>query len=189
MAEKLVQPRGGAPLASKNRRTANGTARPVDFGRIERRRKAVANSRNSTNKHAYFAGVAEARYVLRKVFRIAEEQAKLFGIDPLAHQALIQILGNPEMGLKVNQLAERLDIAPAFASSLVKSLAKEGFVTRTRSEQDQRVTLVDVTEKGAEMLVAIDREVEFHVNYFAAQLSSEDRENALSTLMFYIGLA
>ncbi len=188
MAEKIVEPRGGVKLAAENRATAHATARPVDFGRIDRRRKAVEKSRSSTNKHAYFSGVAEARYVLRKVFRIAEEQAKIFGIDPLAHQALIQILGNPERELKVNQLAERLDIAPAFASSLVKSLANDGLVTRTRGAQDQRVTFVGATEKGAELLVAIDREVEFHVNYFVAQLSAEDRESALSTLMFYIGL-
>ncbi|MCZ6894198.1 MAG: helix-turn-helix domain-containing protein [Gammaproteobacteria bacterium] len=184
MAEKSLKPRGGVKLISENRKTAHA----VDFRRVDRQRKAVENSRTSTDKHAYFAGVAEARYVLRKVFRIAEEQAKAFGIDPLAHQALIQLLGSPKKRLQVNQLAERLDISPAFASSLVKTLANDGLVTRTRNEQDQRVTVVGVTVKGAETLVAIDREVEFHVHYFAAQLGVEVRESALSTLMFYVGL-
>ena len=71
------------------------------------------------DRHDYFAEVAEARYVLRRVFRIAEEQARDAGLDPLAHQALIQIYGSPDRRLRVAQLADRLDITPAFASSLL----------------------------------------------------------------------
>ena len=55
--------------------------------------------------HDYFVDVAEARYVLRRVFRIAEEQAKAAGLEPLTHQALIQIYGSPERRLRVNGLA------------------------------------------------------------------------------------
>ena len=90
--------------------TKNATVKTVDAGR------------DPAARHDYFAEVAEARYVLRRVFRISEEQARAAGLDPLAHQALIQIYGSPERRLRVNQLAERLDITPAFASSLLKSL-------------------------------------------------------------------
>ena len=33
----------------------------------------------------------------------------------------------------------------------------------------------------------IDENVKFHVDYFAGQLSVEERESALSILMFYVG--
>ena len=138
--------------------------------------------------HDYFVDVAEARYILRRVFRIAEDQAKAAGLEPLTHQALIQIYGSPERRLRVNELAERLDIKPAFASALLTRLEADGLIYRQRDTADHRVTWVQVTEKAVEKLVEIDSAVDFHVRYFAAQLDRESRERALSTLKFYVGL-
>ena len=56
---------------------------PLDLDRLRRKGSAARKARGTEDKHAYFVGVAEARYVLRKVFRIVEEQAKKFGLDPL----------------------------------------------------------------------------------------------------------
>ncbi|CAN0429970.1 unnamed protein product, partial [Discosporangium mesarthrocarpum] len=139
-------------------------------------------------RHDYFAEVAEARYILRRVFRIAEEQARHAGFDPLAHQALIQIYGSPDRRLRVNQLAERLDITPAFTSSLLKSLDTDGMIARRRDEADHRVTWVSLTGAAIEKLVAIDAAVGFHVDYFARQIPARDRKRALATLKFYVGL-
>lgn len=161
----------------------------VDAGRLERRRKEVARLRGEADRHAYFEGVAQARYVLRKVFRIIEEHAKLAGIDPLAHQALIQIYGSPTMRLRVKDVAERLDVAPALASTLLKSLVQLGYVNRVRSHSDQRTTLVEVTAEGRRLLNRIDQEVKAHVDYFTHQLSAQARETALSIMMFYIGVS
>lgn len=138
--------------------------------------------------HAYFGNVAEARYVLRRAFRIAEEQARARGLDPLAHQALIQIYGSADRQLRVSQIAERLDISPAFASTLISGLEADGHVTRARDADDQRVAWVSVTAPAIELLVAIDAAVEFHVSYFAAQIPEAQRARALSTLKFYVGL-
>jgi DNA-binding MarR family transcriptional regulator len=161
----------------------------VAAGRIEKRRKEAVRLRALVDRHHYFEGVAEARYVLRKVFRIIEEQAKLAGLDPLAHQALIQIYGSPSMQLRVKDVAERLDIVAALASSIVKSLEGMGYVARLRSEHDQRTTLVAVTPQGRKLLHCIDEQVHMHVDYFTRQLSQEARETALSIMMFYIGVS
>ena len=161
----------------------------IDFRRVLQKRDAVERARKSVNDHDYFVGVAEARFVLRRAFRIVEEQAKLAGIDPLAHQCLIQIFGSRGMELPINQIAERLDIAPAFASSLVKSLVTAGFASRRGDKIDQRVTLISVTDAGRRLLNKIDEQVHFHVDYFTQQLSLSQKENALSILLFYVGLS
>ncbi len=161
----------------------------VDAGKLEKKRKEAVRLRALIDRRPYFAGVAEARYVLRKVFRIIEERAKLAGIDPLLHQALIQIYGSPSMQLRVKDVAERLDIVPALASSVVKSLERMGCVTRLRSKRDQRETLVAATAKGRKLLHNIDEQVQAHVDYFTRQLSQEAREAALSIMMFYIGVS
>ncbi|MFB9127543.1 MarR family transcriptional regulator [Paraburkholderia dipogonis] len=160
---------------------------PLDMARIRRKGNAALKARATEDKHEYFIGVAEARYVLRKVFRIVEDQAKKFGLDPLAHQALIQIYGSPSMELQVNQIASRLDITAAFSSSLVTLLVEKDLVIRRRGDQDQRVTYVAMTPHGREVMDAIDENVKFHVDYFVSQLSAEERESALSILMFYVG--
>ncbi len=161
----------------------------VDAGKLEKKRKEAVRLRALIERHPYFAGVAEARYVLRKVFRMIEEQAKLAGVDPLAHQALIQIYGSSSMQLRVKDVAERLDIVPALASSVVKSLESMGCVARLRSKRDQRETLVTATAKGRKLLHHIDEKVQVHVDYFTRQLSQEAREAALSIMMFYIGVS
>jgi len=163
------------------------TPQALDVERLRRRGLAARKARETDDKHAYFMGVAEARYVLRKVFRIVEDEAKKFGIDPLAHQALIQIYGSPDMELQVNQIASRLDITPAFASSLVRMLAEKEMVARRRDDRDQRVTFVAITDSGRTTMDSIDENVKFHVDYFAGQLSLAERESALSILMFYVG--
>jgi len=161
----------------------------IDAGRLERKRKQAVRLRAVVDRHQYFAGVAEARYVLRKVFRIIEEHAKLAGLDPLEHQAMIQIYGSALMRLRIKDVAERLDVAPALASNVLKSLQKRDLIARIRSESDQRVTVVAVTPKGKALLHHIDEQVQVHVDYFTHRLSAQDRETALSIMMFYIGVS
>jgi DNA-binding MarR family transcriptional regulator len=134
----------------------------------------------------YFHGVAEARYVIRKVFRIVDDQAKQAGLEPLEHQALIQIFGAPKP-LRVIEIAERLDIPPAFASRLAIGLEEKGLVTRSRSDQDKRSTHVEATDAARDVLAGIDQVVGMHVDYFQRQLSEAERASALGIFAFYVG--
>src|SRR4030095_7730361 len=126
--------------------------RVLDAVGLERRREKAAKARVTADRRPYFRGVAEARYILRKVFRLIEDEAKRAGIDPLAHQALIQIYGSEKGALRVKELGERLDISPAFASSLIKLLAGKQYVTREPDKSDARVAWVKVTKKGQDLL-------------------------------------
>jgi DNA-binding MarR family transcriptional regulator len=123
------------------------------------------------------------------VFRLVEEEAKRAGIDPLAHQALIQIYGSPTGALKVKDVAERLDITPAFASSLVKALAARDLIATKRDRHDSRVNWVQVTKEGRALLHHIDEQVQIHVDYFSRGLKPVETEAALSILLFYAGVS
>src|SRR6185295_3300644 len=126
--------------------------RVLDAARLEKRREKAAKARVTSDRRPYFRGVAEARYLLRKVFRLIEDEAKRAGVDPLAHQALIQIYGSEKGALKVKDVGERLDITPAFASSLIKHLVAKGYVARVRDGNDARVAWARVTTKGKSLL-------------------------------------
>lgn len=135
----------------------------------------------------YFHGVADARFVIRRVFRIVDERAKNRDLDPLEHQALIQIYGLRDRDVRVGTVAERLDIPPAFASKLVKALGIKGLVRSEPSTMDQRVVHLSVTPAGETLLAEIDADVRLHVGFFTSGLTAEQRGAALSIFSFYVG--
>lgn len=53
-----------------------------------------------------------------------------------------------EREISVKQLGQRLYLDSGTLTPLLKSLEAKGFVTRTRSETDERVVLVRLTDKG-----------------------------------------
>lgn len=139
------------------------------------------------NTKRYFKAVAHARYVIRTVMRIVDEQARRESLEPLEHQALIQVCGAWNGYVRINELAHRLDIVPAFASRLVRTLEEKGLVIRRRSEVDRRAILVEMTTKGAEVLNVINDHVRLYVDVFKNELSDEARVDAFRVFAFYVG--
>ncbi|HEY0248206.1 MAG TPA: MarR family transcriptional regulator [Gryllotalpicola sp.] len=136
---------------------------------------------------AHVAAIAHGRYVLRRIVQLLDEQAVNGGLQPLQHQALLQVYGSPQPP-SVSMVAERLSIAPALASRLVRHLEEHGLVERVRSTQDKRVIAVCATEAGIELLRRVDLEVHEHVYQFHRELSDESRLGALATFASYLGL-
>ena len=61
-------------------------------------------------------------------------------------------------GVSIIQLAQRAGISKQAMSKMVKEVAHEGFVHVVTDNRDNRVQLVNVTEKGAGLIVDIRRE-------------------------------
>lgn len=138
--------------------------------------------------HRYAQSIANARYVIRRVFRIVDEQARAKDLDPLEHQMLLQVYGFDGTVPSVSAIAERLDIAAAFASRLIKELERRELVRRVPLASDRRVTIAQITDEGVSLLREIDDAVHVHVKYFQTQLSERDRLDALMIFAFYVGL-
>lgn len=136
---------------------------------------------------SHVKAIAHARYVLRRILRLLDEQAVAGGLQPLQHQALLQIHG-AESPLPVNKVAERLDVAPALASRLVRQLEERKLVERARVPNDKRVIAVHASEAGIEALRQIDASVHERVAAFQRGLSNEGKLGALATFSFYLGL-
>ena len=135
----------------------------------------------------YFHAISEAHHIIRKVFRLVDEQAKRAGLDPLEHKLLIQVFGAGEQGLRVNAAAARLDIASALASRLVKRLQDKGLVVRSSGGSDRRAIRVAATDAGREVLARVDRDVRRQVGHFQEQLTDAERAAALQIFAFYLG--
>ena len=136
----------------------------------------------------YAQSIANARYVIRRIYRIVDEQARSKHLEPLQHQALLQVYGFGDGVANVSAIADRLDVAPAFASRLIKELERQSLIRRGPLATDRRVTVAEITEAGVAPLREIDDAVHLHVKYFQSQVSDRDRLDALTIFAFYVGL-
>jgi len=144
--------------------------------------------RGGAQLQGYFQGVARARYVIRRVFRAVDECARARGLEPLSHQALIQIFGDPESRITVSGIAERLDVSTALASKLTKALVERGLAARRDDSDDLRVSWIHATTAGASLLRSIDADVHIRVEEFARSLTHTQRSAALAIFAFYVGI-
>jgi DNA-binding MarR family transcriptional regulator len=143
--------------------------------------------RRLTNFDEFVVSIAEGRYVMRKVTRIVDDEAKRQGLDPLEHQAMLQAYGAGKELRTVSQLAERLDVAPALASRVVNSLATKGLIVRRSAESDKRVTKIEISPKGVALIRQIDQKVHIAMEYFSSQLGDDQRLAALAIFTKYLG--
>ncbi len=96
-----------------------------------------------------FAALAEFRHRLRHFLRFSEDAARSVGLTPLQYQLLLQIKGmTGRRWALIGELAQRLQIAPHGAVSLVTRCARAGLVTRVPSQGDRRQVQVFLTAEG-----------------------------------------
>jgi DNA-binding MarR family transcriptional regulator len=139
------------------------------------------------NFHEYMQMVAHGRYVFRTVQRLIDNCAKSRGVDPLEHQAMIQIYGASEQRLPMGRLAERLDIDSALASRLVQQLEARQLAHRTRSKEDRRAIYVSLTRDGVKQMRAIVDDVHTEVEFFRLVSDERQRRATHELVAFYVG--
>ncbi|MCZ8518127.1 MULTISPECIES: MarR family winged helix-turn-helix transcriptional regulator [Paenibacillus] len=91
-----------------------------------------------------------------------------------ASQAVILEKLASEGPLKVSQIAEMLFITSGAVTSLSDKLISGGFASRTRSEEDRRVVMMEITDKGQKILESLHRHRTLVVESFFGRLPKED---------------
>jgi DNA-binding MarR family transcriptional regulator len=86
-------------------------------------------------------------------------------------------------GVSIIQLAQRAGISKQAMSKMVKEVAHEGFVNVVTDDRDNRVQLVNVTQKGADLIVDIRRQTSRRCDELLMQniISREELEQANNT--------
>ncbi|MBP2190912.1 MarR family winged helix-turn-helix transcriptional regulator [Nocardia goodfellowii] len=87
----------------------------------------------------------------RRIRRSMHARLAPLGLTPGQARAL-RILGRSTEPLRMAALAERLDIVPRSATTVVDSLVTAGLVTRAADPASRRSTLVTPTEAGRAVL-------------------------------------
>ena len=88
------------------------------------------------------------------VLRVEEKSLKHIGGGDLsiAEFHTLECIGSGQDSCRtVGEIAEALDVTVPTVTVCVNKLVKKGYVTKTRSEKDARVTIVELTREGRKM--------------------------------------
>ncbi|MGF9714384.1 MULTISPECIES: MarR family winged helix-turn-helix transcriptional regulator [Paenibacillus] len=91
-----------------------------------------------------------------------------------ASQAIILEKLDSDGPLKVSQIAEALWITSGAVTTLSDKLIAGGFAKRTRSEEDRRVVMMEITDKGREVIEALRAHKKRVVEAYFGDLPEED---------------
>jgi DNA-binding MarR family transcriptional regulator len=78
----------------------------------------------------------------------------------------------------VRELAEAADIASPTATRTLDGLERDGIVTRRPSQTDRRSVIVELTERGREMMLASRKRMRAARAELYARLDSSEQEEA-----------
>jgi DNA-binding MarR family transcriptional regulator len=85
----------------------------------------------------------------KAMYKQADQFLSAYGLTPSQFE-ILSILSE-EGDIPLNRVSERLCCACSNVTGLVDHLERDGLVKRQRSEEDRRVILLGLTEKGQEM--------------------------------------
>lgn len=125
----------------------------------------MANEMDTTEEQSRLNSLAEFRYQLRKFLSFSETAAECSGVATQQYQLMQVIAATPEgQQASITYLAERMILRHNSTVELVDRAERAGLVKREQDAKDMRRSLVQLTEKGKEVLHKL---VEEHLNELA----------------------
>ena len=102
---------------------------------------------------AHYETLAALRHTLSKFLLFSQEEARIAGLAPQQHQALLAIKGFPERDyVSIGELAARLHLRHHSAVGLVNRLVQRQLVRRAPSPSDKRRVEVSLTARGEALI-------------------------------------
>lgn len=99
--------------------------------------------------------------------------AKSTGLSMPQFSVLMQLHHKGACGM--SEISERFEVTPAAASQLVDKLVQNGFIVREEDPNDRRAKLLDLTDKGRELLERGFQERYRWADQLAGRLTAEER--------------
>lgn len=106
--------------------------------------------------------------------------AKATGLSMPQFGILMQL--HYRKGCGVSEISERFDITNAAASQLVDKLVQSGLIQREEDPNDRRAKLLNLTDKGKELIQQGIEERYRWVDQLAAKLTPEERTKVTEAL-------
>lgn len=98
---------------------------------------------------------------------------------PLNEFLVLRILGKNEKEM-VSRVAGELHVSNSHITAVSEKLIKKEFVTRSRSTTDRRVVYLEITGKGKELVVEMERQKKMYLKQKFSALSDSEIEAMIS---------
>lgn len=89
-------------------------------------------------------------------------------------ERILRIVGANEP-ISQNKIAESFEIRPQSLSELLVKLESDGYITRTKNEDDKRETLVSLTDEGKKRSQEVEKARAEHITKLFAPLNQEEK--------------
>ncbi len=106
--------------------------------------------------------------------------ARTTGLSMPQFSLLMQMYHRGACGM--SGLSERFEITPAAASQMVDKLVQSGYVMREEDPHDRRAKLLNLTDKGRELIEQGIQERFRWVDDLAGKLNAEERDHIVEAL-------
>ncbi len=106
--------------------------------------------------------------------------AKSTGLSMPQFSILMQLHHKGACGM--SEISERFEVSPAAASQLVDKLVQNGFIIREEDPNDRRAKLLNLTDKGRELVQQGIEERYRWVNQLSEKLNSEQKNKISEAL-------
>ncbi|MEF3355285.1 MarR family transcriptional regulator [Paenibacillus sp. GYB006] len=110
---------------------------------------------------------------------IATRFERCAGVSPNRLELLCKLTGGE---ISQSELQKAVSIDPAAVTRHVQQLEAEGILLRTRSENDNRITLVQLTEEGKNKVAAFKAEKDRFMEELQSDLTEAERLQFIETL-------
>lgn len=115
-----------------------------------------------TDKEIIMSVEKSIRYLSGHVRAHGREILKEYDISPLQFIALQWV--NDKSGITIGQVATKLYLAHSTTTDIIDKLEQNNFVRRERSDEDKRLVIVKIEDKGLEV---INRVIEKRIDYIS----------------------
>jgi len=127
--------------------------------------------------------------LLMGVIRVAEDFKKQssaifknYGLT-FAQYNVLRVLNSSKDGVNtVTNVGKIMLVTGANMTGLAKRLERDGYLIRKRHPQDERVTLLEISPKGKQALLNIEREKEENLRRYVGQFSDGEKRAILGQL-------
>jgi DNA-binding MarR family transcriptional regulator len=97
---------------------------------------------------------------------------------------VLNVLGFAEGPRRMSEIAKELGITQASLTETAKKLAAQGYISRTRKAEDDRVVNVALTPQGEKLAAEMKRKIEGYFNFVCEGLEPKDRKRLVDSHQF-----
>lgn len=137
----------------------------------------MPNKTTDTNLRAGAEKLTDIFTQLQRGFVLYLSKELTRGQVSFAQYLLLSILDQLDAPLAMTQVAERMRHTTAAATGLVDRLEKLGYVRRQSTKADRRKVLVQITNKGTELVKFVREDMIGNVTLLMQQLSTEEQNS------------